>query len=167
RTGPRACDPAGTRTATGSGIGVAAVRGHGPGTTARRRPGCPPRPEAAPATRSGRRRSAAGPLAPSVSGSSPRADAVSRPRRDGPRAARPRTRGWSPASVTGGRARPARWPAAAPPGGQQLARVTGGVHHLLQVVQDEQPRVIAEDLGQGPDRVMASSGTNAVPASKR
>jgi hypothetical protein len=36
--------------------------------------------------------------------------------------------------------------------GQQLAQVTGGVDHLLQVVQDQQPPVLTQLLGQGLQR---------------
>jgi hypothetical protein len=32
--------------------------------------------------------------------------------------------------------------------GQQLAQVRGDLDHLLQVVQDQQPRAVAERLGQ-------------------
>ena len=123
RTRPRARGPAATRTATGPGTGAAAARGHGPGTSAPRRPGCPPRPAAAPATRSGRGRAAAGPPARPAPGSSRRAGARPRRRRAGPPAARPRTRGRSPASATGARARCCRGrPGCAGPAPRQLQR---------------------------------------------
>ena len=71
--------------------------------------------------------------------------------------------------------------------GQQLVEVAGGLDHLLQVVEDEQPAAVAELLDQGlqrrarprqvgphrpgdagqdhaPARVTAASGTNTVPA---
>ena len=89
-----------TRNRCGSGAAVVGqVPAHGGGQVARL--GLQPLGT----TRPGRGRAAAGRPARPAPGSSRRAGARSRRRRAGPPAARPRTRGWSPASAAGGRGR--------------------------------------------------------------